>query len=359
MSDNPHTIDTKNRRHNAYAALFGIAVCVLLLILADMALGMIKSRLTPVVTREKDLYKLGTLPDDDLGYRLLPDLAMPVTKKANGEVIYSVVYRTDDVGRRVVPDSPKAEDTDKFIAFFGCSFTFGEGVSDSDTLPNQVARMMPGYCVYNYAAPGYGPQQMFEMAKSGFVRKTIPQDEGIVVYTIFFDHLNRATGRMLPVIQHAHHFPCYVMEGDRIARTGNFDTERPGLLRLMSLVSKSGIVRYFNLNFPPLREDDFRLTAEILLEARRLLEEQFPKVQFYILMYPAIPQLNHSLNRMFHYIPRDTFTVLDYHEIPYKREEYALHIKHDMHPSPRLHRLMAENLVNGFTKQNADEKDSQ
>lgn len=336
------------RRQNLLAALFGIAVCMLLLVVADIALGIIKTRLTPVVTREKDIYRVGTVPDDDLGYRLLPNLNIPVTKKAGDEVIYSVVYKTDAAGRRIAPDSAKEEEADRFIAFFGCSFTFGEGVPDSDTLPNQVARKMSGFCVYNYAAPGYGPQQMLEMAKSGFVRDTIPQNSGIVVYTIFFDHLNRATGRMLPVIQHAHHFPYYHLQGDQLVRTGNFDTDRPGLLRLMSLVNKSGIVRYFNLNFPPLREADFRLTAHILLEARRLLSEQFPEVQFYILMYPAIPQLNQSLDRMFRYIPRGDYTVLDYHNIPYTREEYALHLKHDMHPSPRLHRVMADLLVKGF-----------
>lgn len=345
---------TSNRRKNAYAALFGMAVCALLLVFADIALGSIKSRLTPVVTREKDIYKIGTLPDDNLGYRLLPNLDIPVTKRANGEVIYSVVYKTDSAGRRVVPDSPKAEDADKFLAFFGCSFTFGEGVPDSDTLPNQVARQMPGYCVYNYAAPGYGPGQMLELAKSGFVRDTIPQRKGIVVYTIFFDHLNRAVGRMLPVIQHAHHFPCYRLKGDTPVRTGNFDTERPGLLRLMSLINKSGIVRYFNLNFPPLTEADYRLTADILLEARRLLDEQFGDVHFYILMYPAIPQLNQSLDRMFRYIPPESYTILDYHDIPYSREEYALHLKHDMHPSPRLHQTMANLLVEALNAPDSD-----
>lgn len=345
-----HTTNGKRRRQNAYAALFGIAVCILLLFLADVTLGMIKSRMTPLVTRDKDIYKVGTVPDDNLGYRLLPNLTVPVTKKANDEVIYSVVYRTDNAGRRVVPDSARQEDADKFIAFFGCSFTFGEGVSDTDTLPNQVARKMPGYCVYNYAVPGYGPAQMLELAKSGFVRDTIPQNNGIVVYTIFFDHLNRAVGRMLPVIQHAHHFPCYRLQGDTPVRTGNFDTERPGLLRLMSFISKSGIVRYFNLNFPPVRETDYRLTADILLEARRLLAEQFRDVEFYILMYPAIPQLNQSLDRMFRYIPRDAYAILDYHDIPYSREEYALHLKHDMHPNPRLHARMADFLLKAFNE---------
>jgi len=68
-------------------------------------------------------------------------------------------------------------------------------------------------------------------------------------------------------------------------------------------------------------------------------------------MYPAIPQLNQSLDRMFRYISPESYTILDYHDIPYSREEYALHLRHDMHPTPRLHARMAESLVNAL---NAD-----
>lgn len=319
--------DNKKRTHpllsNLLALLFGLFLCLLIFLFADIVLGILKNRQAREVIRDKDFYKVGMVQDDDLGYRILPNMRVPVTKTEDGEHIYSVLYTTDEAGRRVVPDSAKAGETDKFLAFFGCSFTFGEGVSDKETLPNQVARLLPGYRVYNYGAPGYGPQQMLAMAESGFVQDTIPEQKGIVVYTIFFGHLNRASGRMNSALMHGRHFPYYRVDKDTLVRAGNFDTARPGLHRLMSLINRSGIVRYFNLNFPPLRKKDYELTARIILEAQHLFSKQFEEIDFYVLMYPAIPQLNHSLEPVFEYFKGQDITVLDYHKLPYSRHARA------------------------------------
>ncbi|OQB36526.1 MAG: hypothetical protein BWY09_01904 [Candidatus Hydrogenedentes bacterium ADurb.Bin179] len=341
MTDSDKTDVKHSLLSNLLALLFGLFVGLLLFLVADITLGILKNRQARVVIRDQDFYKVGIVRDDDLGYRILPDMTIPVTKTEDGEQIYSVVYNTDQAGRRVVPDSAKAGEADKFLAFFGCSFTFGEGVSDEETLPNQVARLMPGYRVYNYGAPGYGPQQMLAMAESGFVRDTIPEPKGIVVYTIFFGHLNRASGRMNSALMQGRHFPYYRVEKDTLVRVGSFDTARPGLHRMMSFINRSGIVRYFNLNFPPLRNKDYELTAKIILEAKHLFSQQFEEIDFYVLMYPAIPQLNHSLDPVFEYFRGQDITVLDYHELPYSREEYALHPQYDMHPTPLLHKIMA------------------
>jgi hypothetical protein len=349
-------LDKINHKHpllsNLLALLFGLFVCLLLFLFADVTLGILKNHQARVVIRDQNFYKVGIVSDDDLGYRILPNITIPVMKTEDGEHIYSVLYTTDEAGRRVVPDSAKAGETDKFLAFFGCSFTFGEGVSDKETLPNQVARLLPGYRVYNYGAPGYGPQQMLAMAESGFVQDTIPEQKGIVVYTIFFGHLNRASGRMNSILMQGRHFPYYRMEEDTLVRVGNFDTARPGLHRLMSLINKSGIVRFFNLNFPPLRNRDYELTAKIILEAKHLFSQQFEEIDFYVLMYPAIPQLNHSLDPVFEYFNGQDITVLDYHELPYDRQEYALHPQYDMHPTPLLHNMMARLLAEAITKDN-------
>lgn len=323
MTDSDRTLEKQSPLSNLLALLLGLFICFVLFFFADITLGILKNHQTHVITREKDFYKVGMVRDDDLGYRILPNVSLPVTKTENGEEIYSVVYNTDEAGRRVVPDSAKQGETDRFLAFFGCSFTFGEGVSDEETLPNQVARLLPGYRVYNYGVPGYGPQQMLAMAESGFVRDTIPEQKGIVVYSIFFGHLNRAAGRMNSALMQGRHFPYYRVENDVLVRAGNFDTARPGLHRLMSLINKSGIVRYFNLNFPPLREQDYELTARIILEAKRLFSQQFEQVDFYVLMYPAIPQLNHSLEPVFEYFKGQDITVLDYHKLPYSRHARA------------------------------------
>ncbi|MEQ1877448.1 MAG: hypothetical protein ABL958_12450, partial [Bdellovibrionia bacterium] len=59
-------------------------------------------------------------------------------KLTDGSIVYSVHPSTDSLGRRTtVFDSTRARK--KHLIFFGCSFTWGEGVEDFETLPSQIA----------------------------------------------------------------------------------------------------------------------------------------------------------------------------------------------------------------------------
>jgi hypothetical protein len=68
-----------------------------------------------------------------LGYKPLANADARATKYHGNQFLYDVVYHTDEFGRRRTPE-PIAS-PDHFIAFFGCSYTFGEGVAESETLP--------------------------------------------------------------------------------------------------------------------------------------------------------------------------------------------------------------------------------
>lgn len=339
-----------SKKYNILIFLLSLLICILLLIASDIILGHIRDRQKPTVKRVQDIYKIGIEYDDDFGYRLRPNLSVPVTKYANGEPIYSVTYHTDMFGRRVVPESKDRNNAEKFIAFFGGSFTFGEGVEDEETLPNLVAAAMPDYMVYNYGVFGYGPQHMLRMVETGFVKKTIPQRKGIVVYSMFFDHINRATGKMNIILMNGKNFPYYQIQAGNLVRTGSFDSERPFLHKIMSLVNKSGIVRYFYLNFPPIREKDFETTARIITETKCLLSEQFDEIEFYILVYPTVANLNRSIARMYPYLEGNDISVLDFYKMPFDRSIHALHMKYDFHPSLLLHRIMADNLLADLNK---------
>ncbi|MFA7693514.1 MAG: hypothetical protein GX117_01020 [Candidatus Hydrogenedentes bacterium] len=327
---------------NIVALIFGLFISLLLFFCADQTLGILKSYKSPIITFDKRFYIDGMIKDDDLGYHLLPNLAIPVTKIADNTQIYSVVYNTDEVGRRIVPDSTPIAESNTFLAFFGCSFTFGEGVRDTETLPNQVAQRLPGYRVYNYGVPGYGPQQMFVMIESDYIHETIPEKKGIVVYTIFYDHVNRAAGRMNCALMHAGHFPYFQIENGALKRAGNFDTDRVCLHHMMSLLNKSGFIRYFNIDFPPLQKKDYELTAKLILESKKKLEKQFEAIDFYVLVYPAKPELNHSLAPVFHFFKDQNIRVLDFHTLAYSPDIHALHPRYDMHPTPLLHAQMAD-----------------
>ncbi len=53
----------------------------------------------------------------------------------NDSIIYEVTLTTDEFGRRVVSKNEYV--SKEVVFFFGCSFTFGDGVEDHETLPYQ------------------------------------------------------------------------------------------------------------------------------------------------------------------------------------------------------------------------------
>ena len=61
-----------------------------------------------------------------------------VTRTDDGHIEFEATYTLDSEGLRttVTPQEGKPRGC---IVFFGCSFTFGDGVDDADTLPSQVA----------------------------------------------------------------------------------------------------------------------------------------------------------------------------------------------------------------------------
>jgi hypothetical protein len=103
--------------------------------------------------------------DPVLGRALLPSLSVEAHKlNAAGETIFDVSYTTDENGLRRTVSSPAGPT----IAFFFDSLTFGEGVEDASTLPQQFADLTgSGFHVLNLGAPAYGPQTMLRTLESG------------------------------------------------------------------------------------------------------------------------------------------------------------------------------------------------
>ena len=82
------------------------------------------------------------------------------------------------------PKNPEA-------VFLGCSFTFGEGVNDSETLPYK-AGVYANIPTLDMGSPGYGIHQVYKL----FLDKYASTDNRnrVFVYTMIADHVLRASG---------------------------------------------------------------------------------------------------------------------------------------------------------------------
>src|SRR5215469_173129 len=73
-------------------------------------------------------------PDPILGYRAAPNVVARHVQTYGKRKLYDVFYKIDSMGRRITPLDDK-QPRSKFLLFFGCSNTFGDGLKERQTIP--------------------------------------------------------------------------------------------------------------------------------------------------------------------------------------------------------------------------------
>lgn len=227
-----------------------------------------------------------TEKDPRYGYRLLPNADTHNKRFEGSTLAYEGHYTTDACRRRTTPN-PNPERRKKFIAFLGCSMTFGVGVNDDETFAACLARKTDHWYVYNYAAPGYGPQNTLVLFEDGKLPQEISQQEGIFVFNFIDAHVRRVIGNMRSFFWWTKDLPCYGSVHGKLTHLGTFEHARPCYNRFLALMNECATWKYFKLDWPPfVTGSHIRLTADIINEAARLSKQQFPHSQFYVHIMP-------------------------------------------------------------------------
>ncbi len=132
-----------------------------------------------------------TVADGDLGWSGAPGRYRAV-RTALLHTIYDTTYTLGPNRLRVVPSSGAGSD----VVFLGDSYTFGEGVGDSETLPDRFSAMT-GLSAVNAGFSGYGPQHALRILELGRLQKAGVAPPKLFVYLAILDHIPRAAGRAL------------------------------------------------------------------------------------------------------------------------------------------------------------------
>jgi len=98
----------------------------------------------------------------------------------DGSLIYDVDYTIDADGLRRTLSAASGPT----VAFFGDSFTFGEGMRDEDTLPQAFADIdQHRLRVLNFGFSGYGPQQFLRAVETGLFDRLLTNAKVFVFQT--------------------------------------------------------------------------------------------------------------------------------------------------------------------------------
>ncbi len=125
------------------------------------------------------------------GLRLTDSIAVMVEGEKNATSIFDTVYTTDADSRRTTT-GPKKIAKNTFV-FLGCSFTWGSGVADHETFSSVINRGVLSSNVLNLGIRGAGPHDMIDdLIENPQRLNGMVKGEGIAVYTLIGDHIERA-----------------------------------------------------------------------------------------------------------------------------------------------------------------------
>jgi len=277
---------------------------------------------------------------DALGWAPRPGSTTRASKRVDGASIYDVEYAIDALGRRITPVASTQERT-RFVLFFGCSCTFGEGLGQTETFPFFVAAGAPRIMPYNYGFHGYGPQHLLARLESGSLRGEVGEREGDLVYLFIDSHVNRAIGSLVVYNGWAHSAPNYEIDATgEVVRRGTLTTGKPLTALAYSMLGLSQVLRHFRVEIPPVITDaHVEFTAQIFARSAVLFREQFGSGRFVVVMFPGSTlagRLRLALERL-------GVEFLDYSQLfDYQQPEY--HLPEDWHPTARANQVMAQRL---------------
>jgi len=298
---------------------------------------------------------LGWSPAKGIQVRAIKDNPTGLFHHPQG-LLFDVTYTIDSNGLRIAPPYRKDDPLDT-VLFFGCSFTFGEGIGDTETLPYQVGAQSGGrYRTFNFGVGAYGPEQMLAAIESGIVSRVVDANPGYAFYSALPTHVWRAAGR----VAWGRNAPRYTLGADGVHLTGSLETRKPlgvrlGLNRHVSgQLNKSAIWRMLSMGESSITDDDVRLYFAIVRRSEQLLESQYPGIKFRVILWPnqdsgqlaTYKKLQEGFKRMG--IP--VYLVEDilpgYNK---DRSDFILNAV-DTHPNPLANRLLAQYLLNNLPR---------
>ena len=155
----------------------------------------VKSNYSRAVQKEKT-YQLGTncleenyINDNYFNFKVLkPNIKVSAIKKIDNDLIYDSIYTSDNNSFR----QTKGNIAGNAYIFMGCSYMFGVGVNDNETIPYYFSWLSDfKYNVVNAAFPSTATDISYALLKSDKLIECIDTKIEYIIYEFFSDHIYR------------------------------------------------------------------------------------------------------------------------------------------------------------------------
>lgn len=233
---------------------------------------------------EDDVWS-GRLSQTDamLGTSLLPNTTACHERRQRSNryaIEWKVCYHTDSDGARLVPGAPARAPE---VGLFGCSFTFGEGLDDADTLAARLQSRLPELRIRNYGVRGHGTAQHALMLDRVLTRTR----QRVCVLGFVPDHVRRtAMPYSLMASDWASNHPRVRVDNGRVVFLGRARDllTRAEALHVLALESSILYRRAFGAQSLDVARS-WAITGEIILAMDRQCREQGGT--FLLVLFPS------------------------------------------------------------------------
>ena len=290
-----------------------------------------------------------SLIDANLGVVSPPDTVVTHTRKAGDKVLFNTKYTYGSNGFRITPDSDSSTNANKYALFYGCSFTFGWGLDDKETLAYYFSKDNSEYNSYNFGENGYGPQQMLALLETPTVQNTIKEKDGFAIYTYIDDHVLRVIPGTASLTRLEGKTPYYHLKKEKFTRKGFYSDRYDPKSIVFRIINNSNLFKYFNIGSPfKLKREHYTYTAKIIKAAADEYTRKFKNDNFYVLIYP-IPFFYGSNEVFVEELKKLNLKVLDYSLlIDMKSDKYS--IIDDWHPRALANEVISKKLTEDISK---------
>lgn len=185
-----------------------------------------------VAAKPRDIF----IPHPSLGWKLRPNSKIRVTFR-------DILQSTDDEGWRTVMNQPKT--SKNTVAFYGCSFTYGTSLSDSETFTSLIQESFPDHIILNRGIGGHGTVQNYIQFRSDVKNGKVDT----AVFCVISDHRYRNIGH--PVRMKAHLSPKWYEIGVEHIPIVTLDRKCNTEITYISIWQPSLIKNDFKCFLPP------------------------------------------------------------------------------------------------------------
>lgn len=284
-------------------------------------------------------------PSAHLGWKPIKNNKVRSWATLKEKKIFDAYYTIDEDGLRDTPSSNKK--SNQCVSFFGCSFTFGWGLNDNETLPYFFGKQTnQKYKISNFAFNGYAANQMLSQIENGLMEiNTTRCSQNIAIFSLMDDQIKRVLGETIWTDRD----PMFRIKNKKLTYCGSFNNKWTAMPEpLFKIKRKFELYTYLRKHFiekinKNTKENPEELEIAILNKSRQLLKEKYNTDRFIILIWNGFEDDDKIIeklkaNHFEYYLMSDILPDYGYYSTKY-------HIEHDWHPNKIANEIIAKFLA--------------